>query len=535
MTDSVTLIVPVLEDRPTALLRTASSVLGQGRREVNLHVLLGDGTPGCAPVAGALARRDRAATWSTMRETSIGAALQEALPGVTTRFCGLLDVGDALLPGTLRSLLAVLAADDSIDLVYSDEQWNVAAAAGDEEMELVVRLKPRFSPHYLEVNDYFGRLSIYRTSALRRVGGWQASTGLAVEWDAALRLADGLTPGRSIVHLPMIAVHRDHCPSELDTTPAASAAAEGAREDGRAAVQEHLGRIRQYGDAVPAPLPGFVSIRRRITQPAPEVSIIIPTAGAHRTVQGEDVELITHCLDNLVARTRYSAWRAQVVISAHAPADLDERLAGRFAPRISTLRLPPGPFNFSTSVNAGVETTTGPLVLLLNDDVIPLDEDWLGVLVATATDSRVGVVGAKLLDAEGRVQHAGVTHDDDHHPSHAHQAESATGNTGHFGSLVVQANYSAMTAACLLTPRDVFEEVGGFWPGLSVAYGDVDYCWKVTTTGRWCVLAPDAVLRHYESSSRDPRVDPAELHTYLQSWADHAHADIAEQFRTIKE
>lgn len=530
--DVLTLLVTVVEDRPAWLLESVGSVLAQESASTRVRVLLARDVAGCRPVAAALARRDPAVTWQDVPAATAAAALDLALLGVTTPFCGVLDAGDQLLPGALAALDDVLA-DETVDMVYTDEQWTGGgpADAAGAEPELVVRLKPRLSPHYLETNHYTGRLTVHRVRALRAAGGWQAAVAEAVEWDAALRITDTLAEGRRVVHLPVTAVHRRTAPPEFDVRPERAVPAERARAAGRTAVADHLERLGQAGTVEDGPIPGFVRPRRHVVSPAPLVSIVIPTAGAHRSIDGVSTELVSHCLEHLESTTAYPSWRVHLVVSHHAPADLEDRLADR-AGGVTATRLPAGAFNFSTSVNTGVWATDGPLVLLLNDDVIPLRADWLDTMVAAAMDERAGVVGAKLLDGEDLVQHAGVIHDDAFHPSHVHRME--VDGTGHFGSLAVAADYSAVTAACLLTPREVFNEVGGFWPDLGVAYGDVDYCWKVGATGRWCVMAPDALMRHYESSSRDAAVDPAELRLYLSTWGERAREDIGEQFRSVK-
>jgi GT2 family glycosyltransferase len=535
VTEVVTAVVAVTEDRPARVLESVGSVLAQDLGDlldIRVSVVLVPGAPGCLPVAAALARRDSRVTWQVVDPdgqspdgSSFAPLLAAALAGVSSTWCLALEAGDILLPGALKALIATARAEPDAALVYADERWHVDGPGSD----LVHRFKPRLSPHYLETNDHVGRPALHRVDALLAAGGWDPAAGDAVEWDAVLRVIDrDPAPGR-IALLPKALLQRGRPPAVLDDQ---GGRAQSARQAGRAAVARHIGRLDQAADVADDPLPGFVRVLRRLPDHPPSVSIVIPTAGSHREIAGQDVELVAQCLEALHETTTYPNWHVHLVVSAHAPEDLEDRMRGRFGERVTATRLEPAPFNFSTSVNTGVLRTDGDLVLLLNDDVVPLTPDWLTDMVRLATDPRVGAVGAKLLDGEDLIQHVGVGHDNEFHPTHVHAME--VDGPGYFGSLAVTTNHSAVTAACLLTPREVFLEVGGFWPDLGVAYGDVDYCWKVVTSGRWCVVEPAAVLRHYESSSRPPGVRPEELAVYLEHWGSHTHADIDVQYRSVK-
>jgi GT2 family glycosyltransferase len=163
-----------------------------------------------------------------------------------------------------------------------------------------------------------------------------------------------------------------------------------------------------------------------------------------------------------------------------------------------------------------VDASHGALVCLLNDDVEVTHPDWLRRMVEHATRPDVGVVGAQLRYEDGRIQHAGVVHRDGL-PDHRFARASA--DDGPNGLLSLDVDYAAVTGACLLTSRAVWDEVGGLPARLPVNYGDVDYCLRVRAGGRRVVLASGAILTHFESSSREPvPATPGEVTTWLGLW-----------------
>jgi GT2 family glycosyltransferase len=231
--------------------------------------------------------------------------------------------------------------------------------------------------------------------------------------------------------------------------------------------------------------------------------------------------LVLNALRSLVDRTTYPSWEVVLVPSEHTPADVLSESAEILGDR---LRVAPvdGPFNFSRSVNTGVAAARGELVLLLNDDTEVIERRWLERMVSVMSEDGVGVVGAKLLFEDERVQHVGVAFDLDGEAMHVHIFEDD--DAGHFGSKIVDLDFLAVTGACLLVPREVFEEVGGFSEALPLNYNDVDFCLKVGATGRRVVCTPFARLHHYESSSREARIEDEER-AALAWWDHRKHLD----------
>ena len=166
------------------------------------------------------------------------------------------------------------------------------------------------------------------------------------------------------------------------------------------------------------------------------------------------------------------------------------------------------PFNFSVKINRGVAHASGEHLLLLNDDIEVTDPAWIDTLAAFAANPEIGAVGPRLLFEDGRLQHVGVVLTNGHagHPFYGYRRDPP----GYFGLPRVVSNQSAVTAACMLTRRACFDEVGGFSSSLAVNYNDVDYCLKLRRRGYRIVYTPELTLWHYESSSRG--FQPPEQH-----------------------
>jgi GT2 family glycosyltransferase len=243
------------------------------------------------------------------------------------------------------------------------------------------------------------------------------------------------------------------------------------------------------------------------------VSIVIPTAGTVRRVRGEPITLVLQCVDSILATTDYPELEIICVVDGTAPEAVREQLharEGRTEGRNVRVVGYHEPFNFSTQINLGAAHATGEHLLLLNDDIEVTEPGWVDALLAFGEHPEIGAVGPRLLFDDGRIQHAGVVLAGGHagHPFYGYRADTP----GYFGAPRVTANYSAVTAACMLTRRAAFEEVGGLATAFPLNYNDVDYCLRLRRRGYRVVYTPEVTLWHYESSSRGFR--PPEQHEF---------------------
>ena len=430
----------------------------------------------------------------------LGAGL-EAAKGT---FVGVLGAGDELEPGVLAATAPLLARHD---VVYTDEQWAAEGAEG-------IATKPDWVPRNLESYPYLGRLTLIRTELARRVGGFRADYQGAEEWDLALRATEAT---ERVSHAPIIGVTRAAPPRHDE-------------RGGVAAVRDRLTRTGRAGEVEPAEVPLGVRTWLAVPTPPPLVSIVIPTAGARRVVRGRDTLLVEQCLRSLLETTTYAAWEVVLVVGETIDEGVLETARGIVPDDRLVVTRVSGRFNFSTSINEGARVAGGDLLLLLNDDTEAIEPRWLERLVSVAQDPGVGAVGAKLLFEDDTIQHVGITFDDEHRPIHALGSE--TDGLGSWGAKVLDAEWAAVTGACLLVPTSVFTEVGGFCTDLPLNYNDVDFCFKVRATGRSVVCTPFARLYHYESSSRGHALEPWEPSTLHERWRLRILADPYVQYRS---
>ncbi|NHT16153.1 glycosyltransferase [Cellulomonas sp. IC4_254] len=440
----------------------------------------------------------------------VGGPLGARAAGAGGDYLGLLAPGDELEPGVLSAAAEYLAARPEADVLYVDEQWDAPGIEG-------IHTKPGWAPHYLEGWDYLGRLCLVRRTLAERVGG-VADDERAAEWDLHLRVTEATD---RVEHLPVIGVTRLRPPS---TDPADV-------EAGRRAVAARYERLGVPATVEVADPAGYLRVWRTLPEPPPLVSVVIPTGGGRRDVRGESTLVVETAVRSLVERTTYPRWEIVLVASENTPEGVVDVVRDLAGDRLTVAPVT-GEFSFSHSVNEGVRVARGDLVVLLNDDTEVVEPRWLDRMVAVAQDPGVGAVGAKLLFEDGTIQHVGIVHDDAWLPVHAHRV--GADDASHFGAKIVDVDYLAVTAACVLVPRDLYLELGGFSEELPMAFNDVDFCHKVVAAGRSVVCTPFATLFHYESSSRVADVRPFERQYLVEKTVELAKHDPHVNHRSVR-
>ncbi|HEX4639808.1 MAG TPA: glycosyltransferase family 2 protein, partial [Chthoniobacterales bacterium] len=228
------------------------------------------------------------------------------------------------------------------------------------------------------------------------------------------------------------------------------------------------------------------------------------------------IDLLARCLDGLTSKTTYPRYEIVVVDNDSQSEEARTYFSGM---KHRLLRYS-GPFNYSAINNFAVEQTDSPWLLFLNSDIEVIDADWLTVMAEHVQRSEVGAVGPRLLFPDDTVQHAGVVLGVGGIAAHAFRGFPAEA-PGVCRQLQVTRNYSAVTGACLLTRRDVFNEAGGFdEERLPVTFNDVDLCLKVGQAGYLIVYTPFAKLYHHESATRRLSVEPRETQVMQERWPD---------------
>lgn len=508
-------LTPVFNPDPDVLDAAITSVLAQSYPSWQLCLVDDASTrSGVREVLERWAARDaRVNVHFRATNGGIAAASNEALAMARGDFLALLDHDDLLHPDALAALNHVLVHDDAVDVVYTDEDKIDAAGTHSDTF-----YKPDWSPDYLTSCAYLAHLTAYRTRLVLEVGGFRLGYEGSQDWDLALRVTER---ARRIVHIRDVLYHWR---ISTESVSSGAAAKPYAADAGRRALQDHFERQQVPVTLEESSHAGWFYPRRQLAA-EPLVSVLLPTGGAFKPGTGTEPELlVARCVRGLVTNTRYPNIEIICIISPGAPASLEAELAGIVAGRVPIrFRRTEGPFNFSATINLAATLAHGAQLLLLNDDTEALAPDWLDRMVESGTDPAIGAVGAKLLFANGRVQHAGVAHNRVGAPWHPGAGEED--GWGYFGMFLLPMNYLAVTGACLLTPAKVFWEVGGLDPALPLNYNDVDFCFKVGAAGYRIVQQNGAVLHHYESATRPPTVTYQEVNEFLERWGHLSRSD----------
>ena len=458
----------------------------------------GSGDPELTARLEAYAREDRRIRVQTIgTNRGIAETTNACIEMATGSYVAFLDHDDELAPFALAEVVNAIRGEHPPDVVYSDEDKITPEGSRHQPS-----FKPGFSLDLLRSYNYICHFLVVRTELLRTAGGLRPGFEGSQDYDLVLRLAEAT---REFKRIPQILYHWRSTPGStaesLMSKPAAS-------QNGRRALEQHLQRVglRAVAEEI---RPGRYRVRH---EPAndPEVLIVVPTGG--------NLPHLQKCISSVLTVTGYSNYRLCVADNSRDDA-VEKHLKTIPDPRVTRLDFRGDPFNFARICNRAVANDPAAQYLFLNDDTEALRPNWLAAMAGHGSEPGVGVVGARLLYPDGRIQHAGVVLGIGGLAAHAFRLLS--GDDGHYMELAgCTRNCAAVTGACLLTPREVFESVGGFDEAeFPVNLQDVDYCLKALKRGLRVVYEPEAELTHFESASRK-RISATEreLATMRERW-----------------
>ena len=410
----------------------------------------------------------------------ISGASNAALDLATGEFVGLLDNDDELAPFALFEVVKLLNQVPDLDFVYSDEDKLEVNGARTEPF-----FKPDFSPDLLTSMNYICHFSVFRRDLLRQIGGFRKGFEGSQDYDLVLRATEH---ARNIAHIPKVLYHWRKIPGSASASVNAK---DYAFQAGCRALEEALVRRGQNGK-VEMIMPGRYRIRYEI-EDRPLVSIIIPTK--------DKVEFLRRCLDSIRGKSSYTNYEIIVVDNNSIEAETMHYLdLIRKRPECRVLSFNE-PFNYARLNNFAAGQAKGEFLLFLNNDTEVITSGWMEEMISHAQRREIGAVGIKLLFPNNIVQHGGVIVGLGGVAGHAFYGSPA-GDHGYIDFAMITRNCAAVTAACLMMRREVFEEVGGFDEEIDVAYNDVDLCLKIISNSYYIVWTPHATLYHYESVSR---------------------------------
>lgn len=453
------------------------------------------------------------------RETrgNISAASNTALGLATGEFVAFLDHDDELRPHALLSIAEEIDRHPEADLLYSDEDKIDRHGARFDPY-----FKPDWNPDLFYSQNYINHLAVCRRTRVLEVDGFREGYEGAQDYDLLLRLASRTRP-EHIRHIPLVLYHWR---AATGSTGLDGREKRYAHEAARRALRSHFDAEATPGIRVEAAFEG--SFHHRVVWPLPEqkpmVSVIIPTR--------DRADMLRNAVKGCFAGVDYPALEVLIVDhESEEPETLELLETLGEDPRIRVIPYR-GPFNFSAINNLAIAESKGELIALINNDVEPLSGDWLREMVSQALRPEIGAVGAMLYYPNDEIQHGGVVIGLGGVAGHAHKHHQR-GSYGHGGRAQVVQNFSAVTGACLMTRREVLDEVGLLDDDhLAVAFNDIDLCLRIRANGYRILWTPYAEFYHHESASRGADVTGDKLRRFhreievmYKRWATHRADD----------
>jgi glycosyltransferase involved in cell wall biosynthesis len=417
----------------------------------------------------------------------ISGASNKALSLATGEFAGFLDHDDEFSVNALFEVVKLLNEHPDADMIYSDEDH-----IDSKEKLINPHFKPDWSPDMFLSSMYTCHFGVYRRQLIDNIGGFRKGFEGSQDYDLVLRLTEKTD---RIYHIPKILYHWRKTPG---STAARYQAKGYADTNAIKALEDSLKRRNIKGEVLSGKFPGLFRIRRKIDG-NPEVSIIIPTK--------DRSDILRKCLESIKKKTIYKNYEIIIVDNNSKDGHTKNYLEmTRKAHNIRILKYE-YPFNFSAINNYAARNSNSEYLLFLNNDIEVISPEWLSAMLEHAQRREVGAVGCKLIYPNNTIQHAGVILGITGTPglpgvaghSHKHLPNESR---GYFHRPHMIQNFSAVTAACMMVRKDVFEEVGGFEEKLGIAFNDVDLCLKIRQKGYLIVYTPYAELYHHESLSR---------------------------------
>ena len=401
-------------------------------------------------------------------------------------YIGLFDHDDILHPTALYEYMKVIC-DKGADYIYCDE---TTFSGKSIDHMITLHFKPDFAPDNLRANNYICHFSVFSKELVDKCGTFRTEFDGSQDHDMILRLTRAAT---NIVHVPKILYYwRSHAGSVASDINAKSYAIDAAK----GAVAAHLTACGFSGFKIESSRAFETIFRIRYALTGhPLVSILIPNK--------DHTEDLRRCIESITDRTSYDNYEIIVIENNSVTDEIKDYYETlKMHPRIKVVSYE-GAFNYSAVNNFGASCAEGEYIILLNNDTEVITRNWIEELLMYAQRDDVGAVGCMLYYPDYTIQHAGIVLGMGAHRTAGHSHyKMAKENLGYMGRLCYAQNVSAVTGACLMVKKKLFDEVGGLSEDLAVALNDVDFCLKLRKKGLLNVFTPFAELFHYESVSR---------------------------------
>lgn len=479
----ISVAVPVYHTGELFLRQMIESVMDQSYKNWELCIVnAGPDDEKVREILNEYAEKDKRIRVRELAENEgIGKNTNRAFEMAEGEYVALLDHDDLLAPDALFEVACAIERSHP-DIIYSDED----KVSGENLEHTQPHFKPDFNIDLLRANNYICHLLVIRKTLIDKVGGFREGFDGAQDHDFIFRCSDNAD---IIVHIPRILYHwRTHQASTADN-PASKLYA---YEAGIRAVRENIERNGEEAEVTHTKDYGFYKVVYKVRRMS-LVSIIIPNK--------DNKDTLKKCIDSVLTKTTYDNYEIIIVENNSTQQEtFDYYKELEKNSRIRVIKWEKG-FNFSAINNYAAKSANGEYLLFLNNDIEVRSADWIDGMLGNAQRKDVGIVGCRLLYPDNTIQHAGVIIGIGGIAGHAFTNLPAA-RSGYMHRASTQVDYSAVTAACMMISKKLFEEVGGFEEKLTVAFNDIDLCLRVREKGYLVVYDAYVEMIHYESKTR---------------------------------
>ncbi|HBE44061.1 MAG TPA: hypothetical protein DDW17_01075 [Deltaproteobacteria bacterium] len=480
----ISIVVPVYNTPKQFLIDMIESVINQ--TYPNWELCLADGMskePYVHEILNGYSKQDdRVKIKFLQNNKGIAGNSNEALSLATGDFVGFLDHDDLLPPFALYEIVKAINENPGVDFIYSDED----KVLEDGRVRFDPRFKPDWSPDTLRSHNYIAHFTVIRSDLLQKIGCFREGYDGSQDYDLILR---AIEKADRILHIPKVLYHWRASGASAAGDPEAKPYA---YEAAKKALKDHLDRNGIKGVISDGIFLGSYKVTYEIKD-SPKVSILIPNK--------DHADDLSRCISSISSRSTYKNYEIIVIENGSNEKktfQLYEKL--KKMDQINVVNWNKK-FNYSAVNNFGAQYAKGEILLFLNNDVEVINSDWMENLLQHAMRKEVGAVGAKLYYPDDKIQHAGIVIGMGGIAEHPHKYFHRK-SQGYMKRLLFIQNVSAVTGACLMVRKEVFQEIGGFDEEFPLAFNDVDLCLRIRDKGYLVIFTPYVELYHHESKTR---------------------------------
>ena len=475
----------------------------------NWELCLADGSPTQNDNLKKYYEKEERVKYNFLNENKgIAGNTNEAIKMAEGEYIALLDHDDVLSPYALYEIVKCINKHPDVEFMYSDED-----KIDEKGNRYDAYFKSDFAPDTLRSQNYICHFSVFKKELMDKLEGFRPDYDGAQDYDIILRMSE-ITDESKIKHIPRILYHwRVH---KNSTAKLNSNAKNYAFIAGKKAIEDHLKRLGLQGTVSQGELEGIYRVDYNVIG-NPKVSIVIPNK--------DGKEILKVCIDSIIEKTTYSNYEIVIVENNSETEEIFEYYKElEKNEKIKVVKYPIKGFNYSSIINYGVKHSSGDYIIQLNNDTELITPNWLELMLGLAQRKDVGAVGARLYYPDKTIQHAGIIVGLGGIAGNRFKSIPKDGH-GYFAQEGIIENLSAVTGACVMTRKSIYEEVGYMNEDLAVAFNDVDFCLKIREKGYLIVYNPFIEFWHYESKSRGYEDTPekikrfqGEIQTFSNRW-----------------